>query len=95
MSDQMSRYVPPKGFFDPDDLEVLETVLQNAWTMILNANLINLAKDEALRRALCLKLFSLIRSKPTESRLLLEALLETLREDPSPKTAHGDAGVRP
>lgn len=79
----MSRYVPPKGFFDPDDLTVMEHALQGAWTAIQATNLLDLDRDEALRRAVCVKLFSITRSKPTESRLLMDALLETLREDSS------------
>lgn len=79
----MSRYVPPKGFFDPDDLAVMERTLQGAWTAIETSNLLSLAKDEALKRAVCVKLFSVTRSKPIEPRLLLHALLETLREDPA------------
>jgi hypothetical protein len=79
----MSRYVPPKGFFDPDDLAVMEKTLQGAWTAIETSNLLSLTKDEALRRAVCVKLFSVTRSKPVEPGLLLDALLQTLREDPA------------
>jgi hypothetical protein len=89
VSNQPSKYVPPRGFFDPDDLAVMERALQRAWSVIQTSDLLDLAKDEALKRAVCVKLFSVTRSKPIESRPLLDALLETLREDPAPARGRG------
>ncbi len=66
----MNHYVPPKGFFDPRDLMVMERALESAWSKIAEFNLIDMAKDAALKRAVCLKLFSLTRTPPADVNLL-------------------------
>lgn len=91
VSAELSRYTPPKGFFDADDLAVMEYALQEAWTLIQTSNIVDLEKDEALRRAVCVKLFSVTRGKPLQPELLLDALLETLREDPAPSASRDAA----
>ena len=91
VSTDLSRYIPPKGFFDADDLAVMEYALQEAWTLIQTSNIVDLEKDEALRRAVCVKLFSVTPGKPLQPELLLDALLETLREDPAPSASRDAA----
>ena len=78
----MKRYASPKGFFDPLELALLERVLESAWAEITRLNLIDLAKDDALKRAVCLKLFSLIRTRLTDPDLLTESLLAAIRTEP-------------
>lgn len=79
---QMKRYTPPKGFFDPFDLAVMERALESAWSDIRKSNLIELAKDDALKRAVCLKLFSLIRTRPIDADSLRDQLLSAVSDEP-------------
>jgi hypothetical protein len=83
----MKQYIPPKGFFDPLDLALIERTLESAWSEIRASNLIELAKDDALKRAVCRKLFSLIRTRPTEVESLRTALLSALSAEPSDDAA--------
>jgi hypothetical protein len=79
----MTVYTPPKGFFDPQELALVERALEWAWSDIRNSNLIELEKDDALKRAVCLKLLSLIRTRPTDADSLREVLLSALSSEPS------------
>ena len=53
----MRHYVPPKSTFDPSELAVMKRALDAAWREIGASNLIDHIKDDALKRAVCLKLF--------------------------------------
>jgi hypothetical protein len=77
----MRQYIPPKDAFDPLELAVMKRALDSAWTEIKAANLIELTKDDALRRAVCLKLFSLVRARPTDPDELREMLLSSVAAD--------------
>jgi hypothetical protein len=77
----MRPYIPPKNAFDPLELAVMKRALDSAWAEIKAANLIELTKDDALRRAVCLKLFSLVRARPTDSNKLREMLLSSVASD--------------
>jgi hypothetical protein len=88
----MTAYRPPKGFFDPLELTLVERALEGAWSEIRNSNLIELEKDDALKRAICLKLLSLIRTRPTDADSLRQVLLSALSPEPqsasTPATEH-------
>ena len=85
----MSNYLPPRQAFDSRDLAVMKRAFDSAWTEIRASNLIDLAKDDALKRALCQKLFSLVRTRPTEAETLRDMLLSSVSadagDDPSPE----------
>jgi len=55
----MQHYAPPKSAFDPLELAVMKSAFDAAWIEITTTNLIDLRKDDAQRKAVCLKLFSL------------------------------------
>ena len=77
----MQFYAPPRCAFAPADLAVMEKALQSAWSEISARNLIELDKDEALKRAVSLKLFSLVRSRPTDPQALCALLLSSVAAD--------------
>jgi hypothetical protein len=52
-----------------------------AWVEIRTTNLIDLIKDEALRKAVCLKLFSLVRTRPIDPEELRDSLLLAVSAD--------------
>jgi hypothetical protein len=83
----MTAYTPPKGFFDPQELTLVERALECAWSDIRNSNLIELEKDDALKRAVCLKLLSLIRTRPTNADKLRQVLLSALSPEPQSASA--------
>jgi hypothetical protein len=78
----MSDYIPPKAAFDPLDLAVMRRAFDAAWTEIMSSNLIENIDDEALRRAVCQKLFSLVRARPTDAQELRDLLLSSVSADP-------------
>jgi len=84
------RYSPAKGFFDPNDLAVMDQALRNTWALIQGTDVLDLPKTEALRRALCLKLLAITSAKPTDAKLLSAALLDSVREDPPAADAAPD-----
>jgi len=77
----MQQYVPPKSAFDPLELAVMKRAFDAAWTEITTTNLIDLIKDEALRKAVCLKLFSLVRTRPIDPEELRDSLLLAVSAD--------------
>jgi hypothetical protein len=80
-------YTLPKSAFNPFDLLIMRRSLDLAWREIESSNRINLVKDEALKRALCQKLFSLVRSPPTDSLQLRDLLLDAVSTDPRRESA--------
>jgi hypothetical protein len=78
----MQHYIPPRNAFAPSELAVLREALDAAWAEIMAQNLVELEKDDALKRALCLKLLSLTRSSPTDPKAICATLLLSLRADP-------------
>jgi hypothetical protein len=77
----MQQYVPPKSAFDPLELAVMKRAFDAAWVEIRTTNLIDLIKDEALRKAVCLKLFSLVRTRPIDPEELRDSLLLAVSAD--------------
>lgn len=77
----MQHYIPPRESFAPPELAVLREALDAAWSEVRTHNLVELVKDDSLKRALCLKLLSLVRSRPTDPKLLCALLLVSLRRD--------------
>ncbi len=77
----MQQYVPPKSAFDPLELAVMKRAFDAAWVEIRTTNLIDLIKDEALRKAVCLKLFSLVRTRPIDPEELRDLLLLAVSAD--------------
>jgi hypothetical protein len=77
----MQQYVPPKSAFDPLELAVMKRAFDAAWVEIRTTNLIDLIKDEALRKAVCLKLFSLVRTRPIDPEELRDSLLLAVSTD--------------
>jgi hypothetical protein len=77
----MTHYLPPKAAFDPRDLAVMRHAFDAAWTEIMSSNLIDGIKDDALRRAVCQKLFSLVRSRPADAETLRDLLLSSVSAD--------------
>lgn len=88
MRETMQHYTPPRSAFAPSDLAILERALDDAWSEIKTRNLIDLEKNKALKRAVSLKLFSLVRVRPTDPRMLSKALLSSVRADEAPGNAH-------
>ena len=78
----MSHYLPPKCTFDSRDLAVMKRAFESAWSEITASNLVDLTKDNALRRAICQKLFSLVRTRPTNAEALRDLLLSSVSTDP-------------
>ena len=76
------RHRPPLTAFAPSELAELERAFEAAWAEIESANLIALSKDEALRRAVSRKLFSLVRSRPPDADELRDLLLSAVSADP-------------
>lgn len=84
----MSHYVPPRAAFDPRDLAVMRRAFDDAWAEIMSSNLIDGVElegieDDALRRAVCQKLFSLVRTRPTDAQRLRDLLLSSVSADPA------------
>jgi hypothetical protein len=77
----MQHYAPPKSAFDPLELAVIKSAFDAAWIEITTTNLIDLRKDDALRKAVCLKLFSLVRKRPIGPEELRDALLSAVSAD--------------
>lgn len=77
----MQRHRPPLRAFDPLDLAVLKQALDSAWSEIATSNLIALPKDQALKKAVCQKLFSLARTRPADPEKLRELLLSAISAD--------------
>jgi hypothetical protein len=77
----MQHYLPPKGVFDPLELAIMKKALDAVWGEISASNLVNCRKDDALRRAVCLKLFSLVRTRPSDPDELRDLVLSAVAAD--------------
>ena len=77
----MQRHRPPLRAFDPFDLAVLQQAFDSAWSEIATSNLIALPRDQALKKAVCQKLFSLARTRPDDPEKLRELLLSAISAD--------------
>jgi hypothetical protein len=79
----MHQFAPPKGSFNPLELAIMQRAFDDAWTEIRTSNLIDLVKDDALKKAVCLKLFSLVREPPSNPLVLRNSLLIAVTADRS------------
>jgi hypothetical protein len=77
----MQGYIPPKGAFNPSELGVMKRALDAAWAEINEFNLINEVKDDALKRAVCLKLFSIVRTPAADPDELCQLVLSAVTAD--------------
>ena len=85
----MQHYAPPKSAFDPLELAVMKRAFDAAWIEIRTTNLIDLIKDDALRKAVCLKLFSLVRKRPIDPEELRDLLLSAVSADSETHSVFG------
>jgi hypothetical protein len=68
-------YVPPKAAFDPLELAVMSKALDAAWAEMCGSGLIDGINPDALRKAVCIKLFSLVRTRPADPHELRDLVL--------------------
>jgi hypothetical protein len=60
------HYVPPKSAFDPLELNVMKKAFDAAWAEISGSTLVDGNDHAALKTAVCVKLFSLVRTRPSD-----------------------------
>jgi len=74
-------YVPPKSAFDPLELDVMKKALDAAWAEISGSGLVDGIDNGALKRAVCVKLFSLVRTRPSDPHELRDLVLSAVSAD--------------
>jgi hypothetical protein len=74
-------YVPPKAAFDPLELAVMSKALDAAWAEIRDSDLIDGINQDALRKAVCIKLFSLVRTRPSDPDKIRDLVLSAVSAD--------------
>jgi hypothetical protein len=75
------HYVPPKSAFDPLELNVMKKALDAAWAEISGSTLVDGIDHDALKRAVCIKLFSLVRTRPSDPYDLRDLVLSAVSAD--------------